>query len=292
VNELGIDYAWQHPDPAKIAAAGYKFVLRYLSTDPSKNVTQGEVKALQGAGLSVGVVWETAAMAPLVNNGTTDGNMAAGQAAALGYPKNCPVFVNIGDWGSPTQVQQITVISYYSAFSAAVSGHGYRWGGYGPAFFLEAVYQAGLGGYLWQNGIDGPGMPGSIVYAQTSLYQRTLPTTELQGAYDEDVMLNPVPLWGVAVVPTPPPPPPPTPPKQEVTVNVPQVSMTTPGPSVVNGWVKSVQGILNAKDNAGLVTDGRFGGNTDKAVRKFQSQRGLSVDGIVGPNTANQLCNY
>jgi Putative peptidoglycan binding domain/Transglycosylase SLT domain len=57
-------------------------------------------------------------------------------------------------------------------------------------------------------------------------------------------------------------------------------------PALVNE-VKILQQVL--KDWGVLVAsepiDGLFGGNTDKAVKLFQSKRTLSVDGIVGQNT-------
>lgn len=50
------------------------------------------------------------------------------------------------------------------------------------------------------------------------------------------------------------------------------------------GAVKIAQGGLNGKGYP-LVADGIFGPATDNAVRRFQSDNGLTVDGIVGPAT-------
>ena len=63
------------------------------------------------------------------------------------------------------------------------------------------------------------------------------------------------------------------------------------------GWtgeeVKRIQRALESKGysvgNSGV--DGDFGKDTDSAVRKFQSDRGLEVDGIVGPMTQTALYN-
>ena len=54
------------------------------------------------------------------------------------------------------------------------------------------------------------------------------------------------------------------------------------------GAVAICQGALNAKGYA-LVQDGIFGPATDSAVRRFQSDNGLSADGIVGPQTWGKL---
>jgi peptidoglycan hydrolase-like protein with peptidoglycan-binding domain len=53
----------------------------------------------------------------------------------------------------------------------------------------------------------------------------------------------------------------------------------------VNYGVKAIQKLLNA----GLVVDGVFGKGTDAKVRLYQGQKGLKVDGVVGPTTMKNL---
>ena len=55
-----------------------------------------------------------------------------------------------------------------------------------------------------------------------------------------------------------------------------------------NHPVKTLQYQLRARGHTDTV-DGIFGPKTDAAVRAFQQQKGLAVDGIVGPNTWGAL---
>lgn len=53
--------------------------------------------------------------------------------------------------------------------------------------------------------------------------------------------------------------------------------------------VTAVQQLLAAKGYKSGKTDGIFGENTEAAVKKYQSAKGLNADGIVGKNTYNAL---
>jgi peptidoglycan hydrolase-like protein with peptidoglycan-binding domain len=55
-----------------------------------------------------------------------------------------------------------------------------------------------------------------------------------------------------------------------------------------NHPVKTLQYLLRARGHT-VTVDGIFGPQTDAAVRAFQQQKGLAVDGIVGPNTWGAL---
>jgi peptidoglycan hydrolase-like protein with peptidoglycan-binding domain len=52
--------------------------------------------------------------------------------------------------------------------------------------------------------------------------------------------------------------------------------------------VQTLQYLLRARGHS-LTVDGIFGSGTDAAVRAFQQQKGLAVDGIVGPATWQAL---
>jgi len=57
------------------------------------------------------------------------------------------------------------------------------------------------------------------------------------------------------------------------------------------GWDVSVlQFLLEARGASPGTLDGRFGGETEAAVVRFQTSAGLSPDGIAGPRTIARLC--
>ena len=75
--------------------------------------------------------------------------------------------------------------------------------------------------------------------------------------------------------------------------NYPVSGIVAPEPTLLRGMknerVKQLQRALNGLFSAGLVVDGSFGANTEKAVKVFQSASGLTSDGIYGNKSYNTL---
>jgi peptidoglycan hydrolase-like protein with peptidoglycan-binding domain/GH24 family phage-related lysozyme (muramidase) len=83
-----------------------------------------------------------------------------------------------------------------------------------------------------------------------------------------------------------PPQPQPQPPQPQPTQPTRTLRLTNPFTSG-----EDVRAVQRALSQAGfpLTADGVFGPATERAVRQFQSSRGIAVDGIVGPQTRSRL---
>jgi peptidoglycan hydrolase-like protein with peptidoglycan-binding domain len=79
----------------------------------------------------------------------------------------------------------------------------------------------------------------------------------------------------------------------EMTIPGPQKHLGPPTIRLGSGglWVAYCQNLLNARlpQTPVLWVDGIFGPKTDARVRQYQAMRGLTVDGIVGPETWGSL---
>src|ERR1700722_9770413 len=106
---LGIDYSYARPNPGEIKNAGYDWVMRYLSTEPTNNLTASEAAGLLQVGLGIGLVWETTAERALLGTtaGSEDAAAANSQADALGYPENCPIFYAVDFGATAGQITEV-----------------------------------------------------------------------------------------------------------------------------------------------------------------------------------------
>lgn len=212
---LAADYAWARPSLAALKKAGYSAVLRYLSTDPTKNLSTGERDSILNAGLGIGLVWETQSNRAIggATAGATDGDMAVSQATALGVPPGAMLVANLGDFAA-TAADIPAIHEYYAAFRR-VAGFGYQAGGYATGYIIDELVKAGAIGLWWQNAMNDSGSLGSVVSPNASMYQRVTPTVGVPGVKAGDIDENvygfgpATPNFWVSQPASPPPPPPP-----------------------------------------------------------------------------------
>jgi hypothetical protein len=144
----GIDYAFGRPSIAALRKAGVKFVCRYLSHSPSKNLTASEARQLSTAGIWIVVVWETTAQRALGGRtaGVADATDAMAQSRACGMPSGRPIYFAV-DWDAATSQQG--KINAYLDGAASVLGKDRVgiYGGYGP---VRRAMEGGHAAWGWQ----------------------------------------------------------------------------------------------------------------------------------------------
>jgi hypothetical protein len=142
---LGVDYPWDHPAPSAMQAAGVGFALRYLSRDPSKNLSRAEADALAAAGIWVGVVWETTAGRALDGRaaGTADAQEALRQAQACGMPPSRPIYFAVD-----TDTTWSAVAPYFQGVRDVLPAS--QIGVYGGIKVVTGAADSGLVTWYWQ----------------------------------------------------------------------------------------------------------------------------------------------
>jgi hypothetical protein len=272
---LGIDYSFARPSPAAIRAAGYTFVIRYL-TGAGKALTIAERDALRAEGLGIALVFETTGTdAPGgAAAGQADGEAAKAALDALGFPAGYPVFFAT-DFSEPAADFPANA-GYLRAASAAC---GRPAGPYGELALVTYLVSGGVCGYAWQS----EAWSGTAVYGHANLYQRVTPTRSIAGSgtgdYDEDVLVVPFALWYPgAAAPAPAPSP-----------GVPAARRNVYTPLAVDGnfgpaSTRAEQFVSFGGDTADC--DGIFGFLSRKSM---QAHLGVTQDGIIGPVTVKAL---
>lgn len=148
---LGIDIAWDRPTVTEIQATGAHFVARYFSSDPTKDLTAGEVQQYSAAGLGIITVFETTAGRALQGHaaGTADAQQANIERAAVGLPQGMPIYFAVDTDTSWASVQAYfdgvcsvlpkSQVGVYGGYAVAEGGHFY-----GLPFIWQTV--------AWSNG--------------------------------------------------------------------------------------------------------------------------------------------
>lgn len=121
----GLDFAWglvpghERAFARAIKKQGFGFVVRYLSHEPSKNLTRAEIHAYRAEGIEIVTVWEDAATGALGGSaqGIADARAAKALLHTLGAPDHAPVFFACD---FPVTPEQMPVVDAYLDATAFV----------------------------------------------------------------------------------------------------------------------------------------------------------------------------
>lgn len=154
----GVDYSWDRPSPAALWAAGYRFVVRYLShVTTGKNLTAAEAQQLHAAGLATVSNWENTAGDARngYGQGVADAQAAAQQHVACGGPATRPIYFSV-DYDAPDSAPGSSdpaaklgpVAAYFRGVASVVGWE--RTGAYGGYWTINRLFDAGLIRWGWQ----------------------------------------------------------------------------------------------------------------------------------------------
>ena len=148
----GVDFSDGRPGGKALAAAGKRFVVRYLAyranPDPHKPLTRGEIADYQANGLAIVANFESTANRMLDGAvaGAADANDARADMLGLGFPTSCPVYFSADFDPQPAYLARIDA---YLAAACGVLGKA-RVGIYGGIDALTHVRSSGTATWFWQ----------------------------------------------------------------------------------------------------------------------------------------------
>jgi glycoside hydrolase-like protein/putative peptidoglycan binding protein len=149
---LGLDYAGARPGAAAIAAAGYGFVVRYLTSGgpglPGKLLTLLEYADLQSRGIAVVVNWETTAdrMRAGYSAGVSDAQSADMVVHTLRHPADRPIYFS-ADWDA-TPADQAEIDDYLRGVASVIGTP--RTGVYGGYYVVKRCLDNHTATWAWQ----------------------------------------------------------------------------------------------------------------------------------------------
>lgn len=261
----GVDFAFKpYPSVATLKETGVKFVMRYLSNSPSKNLTKAEAKSYRDAGIAVGVVWESTAdrMESGKAAGVADAKEAEKQRKAIGMPDDQVIY-----FACDTDTTVGPHITAYMQGVHSVIGKD-RTGIYAGIKVVKACLDDGLATYAWQT----YAWSGGKWDARTNVEQYSNSHT-LGGAdvdYNRYGKKSPHGLW-LPDAPVEPPKPPPA-----------------PGKLAEDGefGAKTKKAL---QKSLGVTQDGEIG---PKTISAMQKRIRVTKDGVWGPKTTKALQLY
>jgi hypothetical protein len=194
----GFDCSYSKPGWMEMRAAGYTFMLGYVSPNPAKNLSASNFYDYHvRAGMAVGLVWESTIGRALQGSaaGTADGKAAELQANTIGYPTDAVIFFAVDQ--DTTSASYAAIQSYANSFNLNTRR---PVGIYGEADVVDHFVTPGVQPvrYGWQTAAWSAGR----LSGKAGLYQRTghpgwpVPAGVAATAFDEDVAISRIPLAG------------------------------------------------------------------------------------------------
>lgn len=179
---MGLDFAWQKPNPPESILPGHTFVCRYYSPDPSKNLSAAEAEIWSNLGVGIVTVWEAGATDMLGGfpAGLAAGSASVRQARGVGQPSTSPVYFAADFDVQPSQFD--TCLQYLQGARQFLSAAGC----YGPPALLSFLATKG-----WTRGWQaGAWNPSGIVAPNAVIVQRTPQVTVGGAACDPNVAIT------------------------------------------------------------------------------------------------------
>lgn len=146
----GVDYSYDPPAPESIALSGRSFAVRYLSSNPLKNLTADEGKALSAVNVDVVLVWEDGAQSALLGfeRGVADATEALRQAVGVAPGPVPAIYFAVDFQASLTQLPQVG--QYFEGVNSVLGPAAVKTGAYGSWLTLAYLLDQRLIGYAWQ----------------------------------------------------------------------------------------------------------------------------------------------
>jgi Rv2525c-like, glycoside hydrolase-like domain len=146
----GCDYSWDRPDLDCLWDQGVRFIVRYGSRDPSKNLAPGELDAALDRGMSVAVVWQEGKTQMMrgYDGGVTDARDAKALFDGLGLA-GIPVHYSCDQETSVLSSADLGKIDAYLDGAISVTGLA-RNGMYGDYNILRRQFDRGKIKFGWQ----------------------------------------------------------------------------------------------------------------------------------------------
>lgn len=276
MSRSGIDYsAYSAIDVDAMWSAGVSFVVRYLSHDHRKNLSPGEAQILSGGGIDIAVVWESSAQRALGGHaaGEADARDAVMQAAACGMPEGRPIYFAV-DFDAKDEDKPI--IAEYLGGAASALGLE-RVGVYGGYWVVRYCFDHEAAAWGWQT----YAWSGGRREVRAHIYQR-LNGVKIAGiSCDLDTALQlDFGQWRCAVEE----PSFPFPAGEYIGASRPDHHCHWGATAAERHAIAQWQAHMRQRGWA-LPATGVFARQSHRVCSAFQAEKGLTVDGLVGPKT-------